>query len=96
VQRGGVVAALVPPAVQVGLVAVQDRGPRDRPGHGLVGRGGIGEAAGGLAVHAELAGDRAQAQAAGGQRLDGAVLITHPRLQPRFRRRDRGGGGLGW
>ena len=95
-QHGGIAGALVPPAVQVGLVAVQDRGPRDRPGHSMVGRGGIGEATGGLAVHAELESDRAQAQAAGGQRLDGGVLVPHPRLQPRFRRRDRGVGGLGW
>jgi len=46
VQHGGVVAALVPPAVPVRLVAVQDRGPGDGPGHRLITGGGVGEAAG--------------------------------------------------
>src|ERR1051326_7007103 len=44
-----------------------------------------------LPVYAELAGDRAQAHAPGTQGLDGGVLVTHPHLQPRFRRRSRGG-----
>jgi hypothetical protein len=74
------VAAFGPPSVQVRLVAVQDGGTGHGPGHGL--------------VSAQFAGDRAQAQATGGQRLDGGVLVTHPRLQPRFRRRR--GDGLVW
>ena len=94
VQYGGVVAAFGPPSVQVGLVAVQDGGPGHGPGHRLVSGGGLGEAAAGLAVHAQFAGDRAQAQAAGGQGGDGGVLVTHPRLEPRFRRGR--GGGLVW
>src|SRR5262249_61720395 len=97
VQRGGVVAAFGPPAAQMVLVAVRDSGPGDGPGDGLVTGGGVSETADGLAVCAEFAGDRAQAQAAGCQGLDGGVLVTHPRLQRRFGRRSRGGrGGVWW
>jgi hypothetical protein len=87
VQHGGVVAALVPPAVQVGLVAVQDGGPGDGPGHRVIGGDSVGEAAGCLAGHAEFAGDPAQSHAPGMQGLDGGVLVFHPRGQPGIGRR---------
>ena len=74
------------------LVAVQHRGPGDGPGHRLITGSGVGEAAGGLSVHAQLTGDRAQAQPAGCQSLDGGVLVTHPRRQPGLGDRNRDGG----
>jgi hypothetical protein len=49
-----------------------------------------------LAVDAQFAGDRAQAQAADGQRLDDGMLVAHPRGQPGVREDGCGSGVRGW
>lgn len=79
VELGGVAGALVPAAVQMFDVRVDEVCALQALGHDLVGGGGVDQFADGCLVQAELAADRRFGHALSPQLVDSGVVLAKPR-----------------